>query len=144
MYELLPDKKGPQECDECDGHGKEICTNPDHSFLQNVVSASGGNISACPGCGHDPHNRTPYACYYCDGRGYRFERLGLADVFMVVDMADNSMIEISSRLSNKFTVATVKFVKDNKIFGFSEYDLSKDNILEQSDEFCEFVYELIK
>ncbi|MFA6992763.1 MAG: hypothetical protein WC269_05835, partial [Candidatus Gracilibacteria bacterium] len=37
MFEhLLAFTKEERECDECNGTGKEICTNPDHGFIEGV------------------------------------------------------------------------------------------------------------
>lgn len=61
-----------EECANCDGHGKEICTNPDHGFI-NAVGGDIGRIG-CPACGHDEYCRTTEDCFKCDGTG---ESVGL-------------------------------------------------------------------
>lgn len=64
------------------------------------------------------------------------------DILLSIDKVENSMAEISSRGYKNFVI--MKFIKDNKLISFDEYNLSKDNILEQSDDFCECVFNLIK
>lgn len=65
-------------CPECQGDGKETCTNPDHGFLQGVMSIRGANESACPCCGHDENYKVYYYeagekkqrnCDQCKGTG---------------------------------------------------------------------------
>ncbi len=58
-----------EECDHCDGFGKEICDNPDHGFIGAML----GEISriGCPACGHDEHHRTKNKCEHCNGTGRR-------------------------------------------------------------------------
>lgn len=63
------------------------------------------------------------------------EPLRLADVFVVISKTAyvNSLLTTMIHKDETLTIADLPV-----------YDVSKDNILDQSDEFCEFVYELIK
>ena len=58
-----------EKCKDCNGTGKEICNNPDHTLL-NALSFQGANESACPCCGHDDLHRTKYDCEKCKGTGF--------------------------------------------------------------------------
>jgi len=140
MYELLPHKTETVTCYKCLGYGKEICTNPDHSFLENVVSHMGANESACPVCGHDEYGRTKYDCHYCSGTGVSFEPLRLADVLIAIN------VKCKDDLYNY--IITTLCADDTLKLNYNsievKYNLSKDNILDQSGEFCQFVYDLIK
>lgn len=58
-----------RKCQECKGTGREICDNPDHGLIHVLSFHDIGRIG-CPGCGHDPMNRTKDVCNYCKGTGY--------------------------------------------------------------------------
>lgn len=57
------------QCPDCNGHGVEICDNPDHGF----IDAIGGEIQrlGCPCCGHDPDHKVIGGgkCDRCNGTG---------------------------------------------------------------------------
>ena len=56
-----------EKCPVCEGHGKELCNNPDHGFIHSMP----GDIGrlGCPVCGHDEYFRTKYDCNVCKGTG---------------------------------------------------------------------------
>jgi len=62
--------------------------------------------------------------------------LRLADVLQVVENISGVKIEVllSSLTPTSYTIINM----------ISKYNVSKDNILDQSDEFCQFIYDLIK
>lgn len=62
------------DCPKCGGDGKETCTNPDHGFIDGVLSAIVGldeGRLGCPVCGHDPNRKVPNGedCDMCNGTG---------------------------------------------------------------------------
>jgi len=57
------------ECPLCSGTGKEICTNPDHGFIDALSFHDIGRIG-CPCCGHDENHVIPNTiCELCNGIG---------------------------------------------------------------------------
>lgn len=68
------------KCPDCGGDGNSTCHNPDHGFLDGVISVMGANESACPCCGHsEDHKIMDYDrelgrrvyidCETCNGSG---------------------------------------------------------------------------
>jgi len=57
-------------CPECNGDGKETCTNPDHGFINSLTWTDVGRLG-CPCCGHDPYHKVPNGgnCNVCNGTG---------------------------------------------------------------------------
>jgi hypothetical protein len=59
------------ECDECNGTGKEICTNPNHRFIDAIGVKLLGHANGCPCCGNDEEFRIPNTvCGKCKGKGW--------------------------------------------------------------------------
>lgn len=59
-------------CPVCGGDGMETCNNPDHGFLEGIVSQTGTHSageSACPVCGHSTDHKTGKKCPECNGTG---------------------------------------------------------------------------
>lgn len=120
LYELLPHKKELMVCSECNGEGWILVNESGHG---------------CNGTDEDCNRTCPIpiqkqvGCEYCLGSGY-FEtpvKIRLADLLMAIE-SKWSWASYSTHWMN-----TVRM-----------YNLHKDNILDQSDEFCEFVLELLK
>ena len=57
------------KCELCNGTGFELCDNPDHGFLDALISHDIGRIG-CPLCGHDEQHRIKSSkCLECKGTG---------------------------------------------------------------------------
>lgn len=70
--EIAEARKGyvPDDCETCNGTGMEICSNPDHNFIDGVLGFTDFGRIGCPGCGHDEKYRIPNTkCGDCDGTG---------------------------------------------------------------------------
>lgn len=68
-----------------------------------------------------------------------FEPIRLAEVLRVItEKYDPNSEEEGENLNNNI----IQIIRGS--FGVKGYNFSQDNILDQSDEFCEFVYNLIK
>jgi len=69
-----------------------------------------------------------------------FEIIGqpirLADLLLAIDK------ELHNEVGIEFLSGCLSF--SHKEYGYAKYNISNDNILSQSDEFCEFLWELIK
>jgi len=58
------------ECKTCNGTGKEICNNPDHSALEDGLFGSEESRLGCPCCGHATDHIIPNSvCDKCNGLG---------------------------------------------------------------------------
>ena len=57
-------------CPECNGDGKETCTNPDHGLITMFSFHEIGRLG-CPVCGHDPDHKVYNGgdCDLCLGVG---------------------------------------------------------------------------
>lgn len=58
-------------CPDCLGTGKEICSNPDHGFMDAVGTVRlNGHANGCPCCGNDElHRISNTTCGNCNGTG---------------------------------------------------------------------------
>ena len=133
IYELLPHKKELMVCSECNGEGWILGNESGHG---------------CNGTDEDCNRTCPIpiqkqiGCEYCLGSGH-FEtpvKIHLADILRAIEKVNQDM---------NYVFYQGKFLRidiSNEIYGEPSpvYNLSKDNILDQSDEFCEFVLELLK
>jgi len=59
------------DCPDCNGTGKEICSNPDHGLIDCLGSVRlMGHANGCPCCGNDELHRIKNStCGRCDGTG---------------------------------------------------------------------------
>jgi hypothetical protein len=72
--------------------------------------------------------------------------LRLADLLMAIEkvLNDNHICYVNSVGAVYILDMNKSYQKQFEDTNYGEYNLSKDNILDQSDEFCEFVLELLK
>ena len=70
----------------------------------------------------------------------------LADLLMAIEkvLDDNHICYVNSVGAVYVLDMNKSYQKQFEDTNYGEYNLSKDNILDQSDEFCEFVLELLK
>jgi len=65
----------------------------------------------------------------------------LADLLLAIDLKD---AQVEFYTSNKYFCFSIFNSQECRTELLAEYNLSKDDIMLQSDEFCEFAYKLIK
>ena len=59
-----------EKCELCNGHGTEICNNPDHGGIDSGLFGSDNGRIGCPVCGHDEYCRVKgTVCVGCNGTG---------------------------------------------------------------------------
>lgn len=135
LYELLPHKKELE-------FGCEIFNK---TLNQKLVVTHFSSNNECINCYYYGESNTTWIWkkYLDDTFEIIGQPLRLADVLMAIEekMKFNSSWEPYKTAINKLLMP---YYDQGKYQNDRLYNLSKDNILDQSDEFCEFVLELLK
>jgi hypothetical protein len=121
IYEILPHKKN--RCTTCDGLGILQCGHESHFTNCNTT---------CPCFGEKE-------CLDCEGSGYiLYEPIRLADILLAIDYSSDIKIELD--LSE---AGNVLRVTDFNTDVSTTCNLSQDNLLNQSSDFCEMLLGLL-
>lgn len=135
------------DCPDCGGDGNETCHNPDHGFLEGVMSLKGANESACPCCGHnEDYKITKYnketekreycTCYTCNGSGSVTESIGNKyidengyDFDLTLQSPPNNQVQVSELIEKRLTNFLIKKSKQLDInLMKNAHELSKEFI----------------
>lgn len=92
----------PEDCETCNGTGMEICSNPDHGFIDGVLAFTDAGRIGCPCCGHDEKYRIPNTkCGDCDGTG-KVKLHTANELAQAVEEAEQHENELWTTVLNRF------------------------------------------
>ena len=138
LYELLPHKKELE-------FGCEIFNK---TLNQKLVVTHFSSNNECINCYYYGESNTTWIWkkYLDDTFEIIGQPLRLADLLMAIEkvLDDNHICYVNSVGAVYVLDMNKSYQKQFEDTNYGEYNLSKDNILDQSDEFCEFVLELLK